>query len=150
MADGADDRRVRDQLKVLTGLKLPGFNWNANNMRMEFDIFWQTLEFVLDGMDIPRDKWYLYILQQLGREGMQRWTTSIEATVNKEDPLAIIKAFKKGYELEETYRHTGRTEAFISAVRSKDGEKRRPLLPPGLKTWSICVSGQTSRKNKDA
>ena len=103
MADGADDCRVRDQLKVLTGLKLPGFNWNANNMRMEFDIFWQTLSFILDGMDIPRDKWYLYILQQLGREGMQRWTTSIKATINKEDPLAIIKAFKKGYELEETY-----------------------------------------------
>ena len=103
MADGADDRRVRDQLKVLTGLKLPGFNWNANNMRMEFDIFWGTLSFVLDGMDIPKDKWYLYILQQLGREGMQHWTTSIEATVRKEDPLAIIKAFKKGYELEETY-----------------------------------------------
>ena len=103
MADEADDHRVRDQLKVLTGLKLPGFNWNANNMRMEFDIFWGTLSFVLDGMDIPKDKWYLYILQQLGREGMQRWTTSIEATVRKEDPLAIIKAFKKGYELEETY-----------------------------------------------
>ena len=64
-------------------------------MRMEFDIFWQTLEFVLDGMDIPRDKWYLYILQQLGREGMQRWTTSIEATVNKEDPLAIIKSIQE-------------------------------------------------------
>ena len=45
MADEADDCRVRDQLKVLTGLKLPGFNWNANNMRMEFDIFWQTLTF---------------------------------------------------------------------------------------------------------
>ena len=103
MADGADDRRVRDQLKVLTGLKLPGFNWNANNMRVEFDIFWETLKFVLGGMEIPEDKWYLYILQQLGREGMQRWTTSIEATVTKEDPLAIIKAFKKGYELEETY-----------------------------------------------
>ena len=103
MADEADDRRVRDQLKVLTGLKLPGFNWNANNMRMEFDIFWGTLSFVLDGMGIPKDKWYLYILQQLGREGMQCWTTSIEATVRKEDPLAIIKAFKKGYELEETY-----------------------------------------------
>ena len=68
MADQADDRRVRDQLKVLTGLKLPGFNWNANNMKMEFDIFWQT--FVLEGMEIPKDKWYLYILQQLGREGM--------------------------------------------------------------------------------
>ena len=39
MADQADDQRVRDQLKVLTGLKLPRFNWKANNMRMEFDIF---------------------------------------------------------------------------------------------------------------
>ena len=103
MADQADDCRVRDQLKVLTELKLPGFNWKANNMRMEFDIFWQTLTFVLEGMEIPKDKWYLYILQQLGREGMERWTTSIEATVNKADPLAIINAFKKGYELEETY-----------------------------------------------
>ena len=103
MADQENDRRVRDQLKVLTGLKLPGFNWKANNMRMEFDIFWQTLKFMLECMEIPEDKWYLYILQQLGREGMERWTTSIEATVSKEDPLAIINAFNKGYELEETY-----------------------------------------------
>ena len=103
MADGADDRCVRDQLKVLTGLKLPGFNWKANNMMLEFDIFYQTLAFVLEGMEIPKNKWYLYILQQLGREGMERWTTSIEATVNKNDPLEIINAFKKGYELEETY-----------------------------------------------
>ena len=71
MADRADDCRVWDQLKVLTGLKLPGFNWNANNMRMEFDIFRGTLLFILDRMEIPKDKWYLYILQQLGREGMQ-------------------------------------------------------------------------------
>ena len=103
MAEEADDRRVWDQLKVLTGLKLPGFNWKANNMTLEFDIFYQTLAFMLEGMEIPKDKWYLYILQQLGREGMERWTTSIEATVNKKDPLAIINAFKKGYELEETY-----------------------------------------------
>ena len=105
MADGADDRCVRDQLKVLTGLKLPGFNWKANNMTLEFDIFYQTLAFVLEGTEIPKDKWYLYILQQLGREGMEGWTTSIEATVNtvKKDPLEIINAFTKGYELEETY-----------------------------------------------
>ena len=103
MADEADDRRVSDQLKVLTGLKLPGFNWKANNMMLEFDIFYQTLTFVLEGMEIPKDKWYLYILQQLCREGMEQWTTSIEATVNKKDPLAIINAFKKGYKLEETY-----------------------------------------------
>ena len=34
---------------------------------------------------------------------MGQWTKSIEATVNKKDPLTIINAFKKGYELEETY-----------------------------------------------
>ena len=54
MADQAEDQCVRDQLKVLTGLKLPGFNWKANNMRMEFDIFWQILKFVLEGMEIPK------------------------------------------------------------------------------------------------
>ena len=96
MADQAENWRVRDQLKVLTGLKLPGFNWKANNMRMEFDIFWQTLKFVLEGMEIPEEKWYLYILQQLSREGMERWNASIEGTVDKENPLAIINAFKKG------------------------------------------------------
>ena len=103
MADRADDCHVWDQLKVLTGLKLPGFNWKANNMTLEFDIFYQTLAFMLEGMEIPKDKWYLYILQQLSREGMERWTTSIKATVNKKDPLEIINTFKKGYELEETY-----------------------------------------------
>ena len=147
MADGADDRRVRDQLKVLTGLKLPGFNWKANNMTLEFDIFHQTLAFMLEGMEIPKDKWYLYILQQLGREGMERWTTSIEATVNKKTTLKLSMHSRKAMSWK---RHTGHTEAFISAVRSKDGEKWRPLSPPGLKTWSTCVSGPPSKKNKDA
>ena len=40
-------------------------------MRMEFDVYWQTLEFVLMGMEILEEKWYLYILQQLGREGTE-------------------------------------------------------------------------------
>ena len=71
MADQAEDQRVTAQLKVLTGLKLPGFSWQAKNMRMEFDIFEHTLDFVLMGMEIPKAKWYLYILQQLGREGME-------------------------------------------------------------------------------
>ena len=68
MAEGGeDDQHFRDQLKVLTGLKLPNFNWKANNMRMEFDIFEQTLEFMLTGMEIPKKNWYPYILQQFGR-----------------------------------------------------------------------------------
>ena len=136
MAEEADDRHVRDQLKVLTGLKLPGFNWNANNMRMEFDIFWQTLTFVLEGMEIPKDKWYLYILQQLGREGMARWTTSIEATVNQKDPLAIIKAFKKGYELEETY-WTYRS-LYLSSEKQGRGETAAALTNRVEDLVSMC------------
>ena len=136
MADEADDRRVRDQLKVLTGLKLPGFNWKANNMMLEFDIFYQTLTFVLEGMEIPKDKWYLYILQQLGREGMERWTTSIEATVNKKDPLAIINAFKKGYELEETY-WTYRS-LYLSSEKQGRGETAAALATRVEDLVSMC------------
>ena len=69
MADKGEDQCVMAQLKVLMGLKLPNFNWKTNNMRMEFDIFEQTLDFMLTGMEIPKKKWYPYILQQLGREG---------------------------------------------------------------------------------
>ena len=136
MAEEADDRHVRDQLKVLTGLKLPGFNWNANNMRMEFDIFWQTLTFILEGIEIPKDKWYLYILQQLGREGMMRWTTSIEATVNKKDPLAIINAFKKGYELEETYWMY--RSLYLSSVKQGRGETAAALTTRVEDLVSMC------------
>ena len=78
MAEEGEDRHVVAQLKVLTGLKLPNFNWKANNMTMEFEIFRQTLIFMLNGMEIPEDKWYLYILQQLCREGMERWNASIK------------------------------------------------------------------------
>ena len=136
MADQADDQCVRDQLKVLTGLKLPGFNWKANNMRMEFDIFWQTLKFVLEGMEIPRDKWYLYILQQLGREGMERWTTSIEASVSKEDPVAIITAFKKGYELEETY--WTYWSLYLSSEKQGRGESAATLTTRVKDLVSMC------------
>ena len=59
MAEEREDPRVAAQLKVLTGLNLPRFNWKANNMRMEFDIFEQTLDFMLTGMEIPKKKWYL-------------------------------------------------------------------------------------------
>ena len=77
---------------------------------------------------------------------MTRWTTSIEATVNKIDPLAIIKAFKKGYELEETY-WTYRS-LYLSSEKQGRG-KQQPLSPPGLKTWSECVSGPMIKRDKD-
>ena len=92
---------------------------------MEFDIFWQTLKFVLEGIKIPEEKWYLYILQQLGREGMEQWNTSIEGTVIKERPLAIINTFKKGYELEETY-WTYRS-LYLSSEKQSKGETAAAL-----------------------
>ena len=50
MAEEGEDWCVVAQLKVLTGLQLPNFNWKANNMRMEFEIFEQTLKFMLNGI----------------------------------------------------------------------------------------------------
>ena len=105
-------------------------------MRMEFDIFWQTLKFVLEGMEIPEAKWYLYILQQLGREGMGRWTTSIKASVNKEDPITIITAFKKGYELEETY-WTYRS-LYLSSEKQGRGESAAALATRVEDLVSMC------------
>ena len=116
---------MRDQCKVLTGLTLPKFNWKATNMAMEFDIFQRSLEFVLTGMEIPEEKWYLYILQQLGREGMERWNSSIKDQVTIEDPKAIIKAFKKGFELEETY-WTYRS-IYLSSSKQAKGESTAAL-----------------------
>ena len=102
-AQREEQQRIATQCKVLTGLKLPSFNWKANNMKLEFDIFEQGLEIVLSGMEIPREKWYLYILQQFDRKGIERWNKGIKYTVEKTDPTAVIKAFRKGYEISETY-----------------------------------------------
>ena len=146
MADQADDQHVRDQLKVLTGLKLPGFNWKANNMRMEFDIFWQTLKIVLEGMEIPEEKWYLYILQQLGREGMEQWTTSIKASVNKADPVAIITAFKKGYELEETYWMY--QSLYLSSEKQGRGESAAALATRVEDLVSMCKWSDNQKEER--
>ena len=87
-------------------------------------------------MEIPRKKWYLYILQQLRREGMERWTTSIEATVNKEDPLAIINAFKKGYELAETYWMY--QSLYLSSEKQGKGEMAAALATRVEDLVSMC------------
>ena len=147
MAEQADDRHVRDQLKVLTGLKLPGFNWNANNMRMEFDIFWETLKFVLGAWRYQRTSGTFTFYSNLAERGCKDGLQASKPQSPKKTPLQSSKHSRKATSYK---RLTGRTEAFTSAVRSKDGEKRWPLSPPGLKTWSTCVSGRTSKKNKDA
>ena len=97
-------------------------------MAMEFDIFEQSLEFMLTGMKIPKEKWYLYILQQFGRDGMEQWNSNIKDQVAIEDPKAIIKAFKKGFELEETY-WTYRS-IYLSSSKQAKGETAAVLA-----TW---------------
>ena len=147
MADEGDDCRVRDQLKVLTGLKLPGFNWKANNMRMEFDIFWQTLTFVLTAWRYQRISGTFTFYSNLAERG---WSDGLQASrpqSTKKTPLQSSMHSRKAMSWK---RHTGHTEAFISAVRSKEEGKQWPLSPPGLKTWSACVSGRMTKRSKDA
>ena len=67
---------------------------------------------------------------------MQRWTTSIEATVRKEDPLAIIKAFKKGYELEETY--WTYQSLYLSSEKQGRGETAATLATRVEDLVSMC------------
>ena len=105
-------------------------------MVMEFDIFQQTLEFVLTGMEVPEEKWYLYILQQLGREGMERWHSSIKKEVGLDDPRAIIKAYKKGFELEETY-WTYRT-IYLSSSKQAKGESAAALATRVEDLVNLC------------
>ena len=142
----ADERHVWDQCKVLTGLTLPKLNWKATNMVMEFDIFQQNLEFVLTGMEIPEKKWYLFILQQLGRDRMEQWHSSIKDQVNIEDPRAIIKAFKKGFKLEETY-WTYRS-IYLSSSKQAKGESAATLA-----TWvedlvNLCKWPEEQREQR--
>ena len=67
---------------------------------------------------------------------MEHWTTSIEATVNKEDPLAIINPFKKGYKLEETY-WTYRS-LYLSSEKQGGGETAAALATRVEDLVSMC------------
>ena len=146
MADGADDRRVRDQLKVLTGLKLPGFNWKANNMTLEsFSI--RLLHLCWRAWRYQRISGTFTFYSNLAERGWSDGPQASKPQSTKKTPLKLSMHSRKATSWK---RHTGCTEAFISAVRSKDGGKRQPLSPPGLKTWSTCVSGPPRKKNKDA
>ena len=72
MADGEearDNRRKAPHTKVLSNLKLPEMDWKAQNQVVTWEISEEKLKFLLDGIEIPKEMWYLYILQQCGKEG---------------------------------------------------------------------------------
>ena len=74
MADESEDQRDwRDPPpRVLTNLKLPDFDWKAHNPQVAWEIFKAQITFILEGMEIPKEKWYLYITQQYGKEGWEQ------------------------------------------------------------------------------
>ena len=51
---------------------------------------------------------------------MEQWNSSMKGTVELDDPHGIIKAFKKGFELEETY-WTYRS-LYLSSAKQSQGE----------------------------
>ena len=96
MAEEADDRCVRDQLKVLTGLKLPGFNWNANNMRMEFDNLLADSYIRARGHGHPKGQVVPLNSTTTWQRGDGMMDYKHRSHSQPKRPLAIIKAFKKG------------------------------------------------------
>ena len=71
MAEGGEVTR-HPSPRVLNNLKLPVFDWKAHNPQSKWEIFKAQITFVLEGMEIPRRKWYLYITQQCDKEGSCR------------------------------------------------------------------------------
>ena len=141
-----EDQRVAAQCRVLTGLKLPTFNWKASNMKLEFDIFEQSLEIVLSGMDIPREKWYLYILQQFDREGIERWNKGIKNTVDERDPTAVLKAFRRAYEVSETY-WTYRS-LYLSSAKQGHAETAAALATRIEELVALCEWPENQRQQR--
>ena len=64
------------------------------------------------------------------------WSDGLQATVNKTDPLVIINAFKKGYELEETY--WTYQSLYLSSEKQGRGETVAALTTRVEELVSMC------------
>ena len=66
-------------------------------------------------------------MQQFGREGMEQWNSSVKNQVGgcTDNPKAIIKAFRKGFKLEETF-WTYRS-LYLSSAKQSPGETAATL-----------------------
>ena len=70
-------------------------NWIAMDPGATFEISKERLTLAFDGMNIPRDQWYMYILQQIGDEDWKHLHNSMKNKVEKRGPDQICRAFKK-------------------------------------------------------
>ena len=125
MAYQAENRHVSDQLKVLTGLKLPGFNWKANNMRMEFDIFWQTLKLCSKAWRSQRKSGTSTFYGSLAERGWSDGMPALRVQWTKKIPLPSSMHSRKAYELAETYWMY--RSLYLSSERQSKGEMAATL-----------------------
>ena len=77
---------------------------------------------------------------------MEQWNSSIKDQVMLEDPRAIIKAFKKGFELEETYwtYHS----IYLSSSKQAKGESAAALATRVEDLVNLCKWPDTERDQR--
>ena len=118
----ADDRpKARANLPHIP---FPKFDWRVNDKLAHFEQWEQRMRVLLDGYEIPEEKWLMYILNNLGDEGWARWST-ISKTVDAKKGNEIFKAFKKGMEISDTY--WSARKAYLSGVRQGPKETAAEL-----------------------
>ena len=56
-------------------IPFPKFDWKVNDKLAHFEQWEQRMRVLLDGYEIPQEKWHMYILNNLRDEGWARWST---------------------------------------------------------------------------
>ena len=126
-AGGGDPVEADDRPKARTNLPhipFPKFDWRVNDKLAHFEQWEQRMRVLLDGYEIPEEKWLMYILNNLRDEGWARWST-ISKTVDAKKGNEIFKAFKKGMEISDTY--WSARKAYLSGVRQGPKETAAEL-----------------------
>ena len=124
---GGDPVEADDRPKAranLPHIPFPKFDWRVNDKLAHFEQWEQRMRVLLDGYEIPEEKWLMYILNNLGDEGWARWST-ISKKVDAKKGNEIFKAFKKGMEISDSY--WSARKAYLSGVRQGPKETAAEL-----------------------
>ena len=108
----------------LPHIPFPKFDWKVSDKLAHFEQWEQWMRVLLDGCEIPEDKWLMYILNNLGDKGWARWST-ISKKVDAKQGNEIFKAFKKGMEISDSY--WAAQKAYLSSVRQGPRETAAEL-----------------------
>ena len=96
MAEGGEGREQR-QLQIHSNIQLPMMNWKAKNPGASFEIFEERLTLLLEAMNIPKDQWFMYILQQTGDEHAVEQKTVLKEGVhaNPDSDSGLLGPFRR-------------------------------------------------------